>query len=112
MRMDRKLTQHQVAETLNINKNFIYELELNKKKPTIYALHKVYLFLGYIPKNLRVDKTTLQGKLFTHRIINGFTYSKIAKQIGLDKSTIARFERNEKFKNETIKKIEDYLSKK
>ena len=50
--MDRELTQHQVAKLIGVNKNFIYELELNKRKTIIFALHKEYSFLGYIPKVL------------------------------------------------------------
>lgn len=43
-RLDKGLTQHEVAKQLNVNKNFVYELELGKRKLTIFALHKTYLF--------------------------------------------------------------------
>jgi len=109
MRMDKNLTQHQVAKQLNVNKNFIYELELNKRKATIYALHKIYTFLGSIPKTLKIDKTTLQGKLFEHRIINGYTYKILAEKIGLDKSTLARIEKGKTCKAETYLIVEKYL---
>ena len=105
MRIDKNLTQHEVAKQLNVNKNFIYELELNKRKATIYALHKIYTFFGSIPKTLKIDKTTLQGKLFEHRIKNGLAYSKLAEQIGLDKNTLIRVERGKPIKQETKLKI-------
>lgn len=44
-RLDKKLTQHEVGEMLNGNKNFVSELELNQKPLSIYALNKAYSFL-------------------------------------------------------------------
>lgn len=111
MRMDRGLTQQQVAKQLSVNKNFIYELELNKRKPSIYTLHKVHLFLGYIPKVLKINNATLQEKLFVYRIKNNLTYIKLAKQIGLDKSTLARFENAKIVKQETYERISNYINK-
>ena len=43
-RLDNGLTQHEVAKQLNVNKNFVYELKLGKRKLTIFALHKTHLF--------------------------------------------------------------------
>lgn len=108
-RMDRGLTQHEVAEMIRVNHNFVYEMELGYHTNTIYALHKVYLFLGYIPKTLGIDETTLQGKLFVHRIRNGYTYAIIAKKIALDKSTLNRFEKGNQVKIQTSNLIIGYL---
>lgn len=69
----------------------------------------VYLFLGYVPKTLHIDETTLQGKLFAHRIRHGYTYTSLAKLVGLDKSTLARFERGRNPKLETLEKVTNYL---
>lgn len=111
-RLERKLTQHQIAKQLNVNKNFVYELENNKRELTIFALHKVYLFLAYIPKNLKINKTTLQGKLYCYRIKNNLTYSNLAKQIKLDKSTLSNFEKGKICKTETLEMIKKFLQKK
>ncbi len=73
-RMDRGLTQHQVSEMLGVNRNVVYEVELNRRTNTIYALNKISLFLKYIPKTLNIDKNTLQGKLIAYRIWTGKTY--------------------------------------
>ena len=72
-------------------------------------MHKAYIFLCHIPKTLKIDEATLQEKLFGYRIKNGFTYLEVAKKIVLDKSTIAKFERNGGFKIETQEKIEKYF---
>ena len=87
-------------------------MELGHHTYTIYALHKVYLFFGYIPTTLNIDKSTLQGQIFIHRIKHRLTYNAIAKEIGLDKSTLARFERGKASKKETENKIRDYLKDK
>ena len=95
---------------IKVNRNFVYEMELNHHTNTIYALHKVYLFLGYIPITLKIDTTNLRGQLFEHRIKHGFTFNALAKKIDLDKCTIARFERGRKAKDESIEKIKNYLN--
>ena len=108
-RMDRNLSQHAVAEMMGVNKNMVHEIELGKYGTTIYALHKVYTFLGYVPTTLNIDITALRGKLFAYRIRYGLTYAKLAHKIGLDKSTLTRFELGRIAKEETIEKIEQYL---
>jgi len=108
-RMDRNLSQYAVAEMMGVNKNLVHEIELGKYGNTIYALHYVCIFLGYLPTTLNIDTTTLRGKLFAHRIVYGLTYTALAKKVGLDKSTLARFERGRMAKEETIVKIEQYL---
>ena len=112
VRLDRGFTQHQVAEMIGVNRNFIYEMELNHHTNTIFALHKTYLFLGYIPTTLKIDVSELRGKLFEHRIKNGFTFNALSKKIGLDKSTIARYEQGRKSKQETVNLIFNYLNSK
>ena len=87
----------------------MHELENNKRKLSIFALHKAYLFLGYIPKTLKIDRTTLQEKLFIYRIKNNLTYSNLAKKIKLDKSTLSNFEKGKNCKTETIEIITNYL---
>ena len=110
-RLNRGLTQLELAQKLGVNRNFIYECELNHRTNTIFALHKIYLFLRYIPVTLKIDETTLRGKLSAHRIKGGLTLKEIGNKTGLDKSTIGRFEKGLILKAECLKKIEDYLNK-
>lgn len=110
-RLNRKMTQMEVATQLEVNRNFVSEAELNNRANTIFALHKIYLFLGYIPKTLKIDESTLQGKLHAHRIKFGYAFRNLVEKIGLDKSTIGRFEKGRTSKQETIDKIKKYLKK-
>ncbi|MCP4181198.1 MAG: transcriptional regulator [bacterium] len=109
VRLDRGFTQHQVAKMIGVNRNFIYEMELGKHTNTIYALHKVYLFLGYIPITLKMP-LGLRKELFEYRIIYGYSFSALSKKIGLDKSTIVRFEKGKSSKKSTIEKIITFLN--
>jgi transcriptional regulator with XRE-family HTH domain len=109
VRMDKGLTQHEVAQYMNVYPNFPNEMELGNRINTIYALHKVYLFLGYVPKTLNIDETSLRGKLFAHRIRNGSTYNIVAKKIGLDKSTLSQFEKGKIVKTDSQFKVMEYI---
>lgn len=105
------MIQHEVAQYMDVYPNLPNEIECGKASNTIYVLHKVYLFLGYIPITLKIDKNSLRGKLFVHRIRYGYTYNVIAQKIGLDKSTISRFEKEKVCKKETLIKITEYFNK-
>ena len=108
-RIDRELTQLAVANQLGVNRNFVYECELNHRTNSIYALHYISKFLGYIPKTLNIDETTLQGVLQVHRIRTGKTYKELSNKIGLDKSTLVRFEKGKIIKQESLIKITTFL---
>jgi len=110
-RLDRNLTQLEVAKQLKVNKNFVTELENNKRILTIFALHKACSFLGYVPKTLKIDISTLQGKLFVYRIKNNLNYSNLSKQINLDKGTLSNFEKSGNSKIATINIIKEFFKK-
>jgi hypothetical protein len=65
-------------------------------------------YLGYIPKILNVDETTLRRMLFAYRFRNGLTNTVSAKRIKLGKNTISRFEKNFLLKKKIIKKVFTY----
>ncbi len=109
-RLNRGMTQWGVDELVSTYRGFFNELEVGNRDNTIYVLHKAYSFLGYIPKTLNIDETTLRGQLYAHRIKNGLTLSKIASEVGLDKTTLGRFERGKCCKPESLVKINTYMA--
>lgn len=111
VRLDKKLIQLEVAKQLKVNKNFVTELENNKRTLTIFVLHKAFSFLGYVPKTLKIDISTLQGKLFFYSIKNNLNYSNLAKQINLDKGTLSNFEKRGNSKTATINIIKEFFKK-
>lgn len=111
-RLDRGLTQHEVSKMVGANKNFANDTELGRHQNPILTLHRTYRFLGYIPKTLNVDETTLQGRLYTHRIRNGYTLKVVAQKVGLDRTTIGAFEKGREYKDETYQRIKVYIDNK
>jgi transcriptional regulator with XRE-family HTH domain len=110
-RLDRELSQQEVCSMMSVSKGFVFEME-NKKDNnyTIFALQKAYQFLGKVPETLNLDKSILRGKLSIHRIKHGYTLKQLEQKIGLDKSTIGRFEKGENVKEKTDNKLKEYLS--
>ena len=94
---------------IDSHRGFFNELEMGNRDNTIYVLHKAYLFLKYIPTTLSIDESSLSGLLYSYRIKNGFPLSSLQQKIGLDKSTISRFEKNKPIKSESLFKIEEFL---
>jgi len=103
------MTQWEIDDVVGTYWGFFNELEMGHRNNSIYVLHKAAKFLGYIPKTLDIDKTKLHGKFYAHRIINGYPLSKIARDIRLDKSTIARFEQGKAIKEASLSKILNYV---
>lgn len=104
------MTQWDADDYVDTYRGFFNELETGHRENSIYVLHKVHTFLGCIPKTLNIDENTLRGKLYSYRIKNGFPLSKIASDIGLDKSTISHFEKGGNCKSESLKKIMSFIS--
>lgn len=75
------------------HRGFFNELEMGCRDNSIYVLHKAVRFLGYLPKTLNIDETTGPRKLHAHRVILGLPLRVVAEEVGLDKSTISRFEK-------------------
>jgi transposase len=104
------MTQWEADDSIGAHRGFFNELEMGHRDNSIYVLHKAATFLSYVPKTLNIDETTLEGKLYAHRIREGFPLSYLADElIGLDKSTLGRFERGRIAKSDTIEKIKLYL---
>ncbi len=109
VRIDRELKQWDVDNIMGAHRGFCNELEMGHRTNSIYVLHKAFRFLGYIPNTLSLKEDTGPGKLYTHRIKNGFSLSIIAQTIGLDKSTLRRFEIGKNTKPNSKNKIQRFI---
>lgn len=110
--MDRGLTQQQVADQIGVNRNFVYEWEQNNRTNTIYALHKIYLFLGYIPKTLKLKEKLLKDRLLIYRIHYGLSQKQFGKKIGINGSTVGRIEKDNSVKEHTLEKLSIFIDEK
>jgi site-specific DNA recombinase len=92
-RLSMKLLQKDVAERLGVKKTTIYTWEGNYAAPEAKYMPAIMNFLGYNPLPAA---TNWAERLVRHRITLGLTQQESARRIGVDQSTLARWERGER----------------
>jgi site-specific DNA recombinase len=92
-RLTLKLLQRQVAEQVGVDKTSIYNWENNRSKPDLVHMPAIILFLGYNPIP---PPTGWPDRLVQGRSAMGLTQKEAARRIGVDPSTLARWERGER----------------
>jgi transcriptional regulator with XRE-family HTH domain len=105
-RLDLGLLQKEVGRIIGVDETTIYNWENNRSSPSLYFLPKVIKFLGYNP--LPSSPTTLGEKLLAYRKLNGITQEELARQLGVDPTTLARWERGQ---GKPIQKIAEEIRK-
>jgi transcriptional regulator with XRE-family HTH domain len=91
-RSELNLTQLQAAKIIGVDECTITNWEKSHSQTKIHYLPKIIQFLGYIPFNIKADSLGEQIKLY--RRIRGILQKTLAKEIGIDPCTLARWERN------------------
>jgi transcriptional regulator with XRE-family HTH domain len=92
-RLTMKLLQRQVAEQLGVDKTSIHNWETNRTKPGLEYMPAIIQFLGYNPLP---PADGWADRLVQCRTVLGLTQKESAKRIGVDPSTLARWERGER----------------
>jgi transcriptional regulator with XRE-family HTH domain len=92
-RLELKLLQKEVALILGVHETTIWNWERDRSSPNLHHLPKVIQFLGYLPFQAQAE--TLGEKIVNSRRLSGITQKELAKRLGVDPSTLARWERNE-----------------
>jgi site-specific DNA recombinase len=92
-RLALKLLQRQVGQQVGVNKASIANWEANRTEPSLEYIPAIIRFLGYDPAP--------QGSGWAERLVQcrkalGITQKEAAKRIGVDSSTLARWERGER----------------
>ena len=90
-RLDLGLFQKDIANIIGTNESTIWNWENNYATPYISYLPNIIKFLGYVPFETSCD--TLRDKLITSRKLSGLSQRKFARLIGIDSSTLGRWER-------------------
>jgi transcriptional regulator with XRE-family HTH domain len=91
-RLDLGLLQRDVAAQIGVNKDTIYNWEMNRTEPEVRFIPKIINFLGYTPYDpgwsfgewLRAIRSTL-----------GLSQEQLARSAGLDESTVLKWKREE-----------------
>ena len=92
-RLDLGLHQKDVARQVNATTSTVTNWEENRTSPRLYLLPKIIEFLGYDP--LQSNATTLGERIKQYRIQKGLSLRKLAKGLGIDPGTLARWEGGE-----------------
>lgn len=91
-RLDLGLLQRDVANRLGVAVENVRNWEWNKTKPEVRFLPAIHAFLGYDPVS---PATSFAQVLRARRRALGFSQRRLAKEAGLDQSTIAKWERGD-----------------
>ena len=92
-RLDLGLHQKDVARIVNATISSVTNWERNRTSPRLFLIPKIIKFLGYDP--LQGDATNIGEKIKRYRIQKGLSLRKLAKELGIDPTTLARWERGE-----------------
>jgi transcriptional regulator with XRE-family HTH domain len=92
-RLVLKLLQRQVAEQIGAEVCSLRNWEANRTKPTVEFMPAIIRFLGYNPLP---PGSTWAERLVYGRKAMGITQKESARRVGVDQSTLARWERGER----------------
>jgi transcriptional regulator with XRE-family HTH domain len=107
-RLDLGLLQKQVGEQIGVCEEVIYLWESNARTPLIRYIPKIIQFLGYEP--YAPIGSTLSEKLKTCRTRLGISQGQLAKMLGVDVSTLGKWERGESHPTQkSLKIIESFI---
>jgi transcriptional regulator with XRE-family HTH domain len=92
-RLAMKLLQKDVAKRLGVDTCNIFNWEANTRQPQVRFIPAIIRFLGYDPLPAA---TTWAERLVRRRTLLGLSQTQSAERIGVDASTLARWERGER----------------
>jgi len=92
-RLDLGLWQKDVAATLGVTVSAVTNWELNRVTPYFTYLPKIIAFLGYTPPPFDIITDNIVERMKTYRLTHGLSQEKFAKLIGVDETTVAKWER-------------------
>jgi DNA-binding XRE family transcriptional regulator len=84
------LLQREVAAQIGVTKETIYNWEMNRTEPEVRLIPGIIAFLGYAPYD---PGWTFGQRLKAIRSALASSQEQLAKCVGLDESTIAKWER-------------------
>ena len=85
-RLDKKLFQREVGRQIGVEESTITNWETNRTSPSLSHIPKIIKFIGYIPCKTSVENIKMSRQLL------GISQEFLAKQIGVDPGTVARWE--------------------
>jgi DNA-binding XRE family transcriptional regulator len=99
-RLELGLFQAQMAGIIGVDESTVTNWEKENTKPMLWAIPRIIEFLGYEP-TLR-SNLTLGEEIRVYRYKRGIPQKELARQLGVDPTTLGRWERDECQPNESI----------
>ena len=107
--MELEISQSQLAEPFGVQTDTVRNWERNKSKPTLRYYPRIQEFLGYDPAPN--EPKTIGEKLLKYRRDRGITQMELARQIGIDPTTLSRLEKNKgRCFDMVLKKVLEFLN--
>ena len=109
-RLDRGLTQKQLAAQIGVDPFTILNWETGATNPKLRCMPAITQFLGYQPFPVQPD-APLYTRLKAYRQELGFTWEQLAKLLKLNVSTIQKWEagKSKEPTQETLEKVDHFL---
>lgn len=104
-RIDVKLTKRQLSIKLYVSDTTIYLWKKNKLSPSLRQIPKIIGFLIRDP--IEKENENLAEKIKHYRRVHGLSQKKLAKQFGIDISTLAGWESE---KHQPLKRLLDKMN--
>jgi len=92
-RLARKMLQREVAEQIGVTPSCIFNWESNTATPDLRFMPAIIRFLDYDPQP---EPKNWCDRLVRHRTTLGLTQKEAARRLGVDPSTLARWERGDR----------------
>jgi transcriptional regulator with XRE-family HTH domain len=100
--------QKDVAERIGVDQTTVHNWERGYTKPPIRYLPRILEFLCYDPSSS--EPKTIGEKLLAYRRLRGMNQKDLARQIGIDPTTLSRIERGkDRCFPSIIQKIVEFL---
>lgn len=107
MRLDKGLSQLDMARLLQVSETMVTLWELNRNHPTPKFARRIIEFLGYTPF---LENESLGNRLYWARLVSGKTQAEVSKEIGVDESNLRWIELDvRKPLRKTREKIEGFV---
>ncbi len=92
-RLDLGLLQKEVAKIIGVSASTITNWEVHRTEPAFWHLPKIITFLGYAPET---EAKTLGERIVAARKLRGMSQKALARELGVDPGTVAKWERDER----------------
>ncbi len=109
-RLKMQFSQKEIAKIIGTDEASIWNWENNRHHPSLAFLPKIIKFLGYVPDSCAHYKT-FGEKIVAYRKFLGITQKELACYLGIDPTTLGRYEKRESMpKGKILEKINAFFT--